>query len=107
MQTRHVVLSYEPARFAQLADEIRGIQRELAEVVEEAESPDGLVVARVDARGDLLDLRLDPRIYRDTDSTALARTIAQTCRAARAKADKRAFELTIRQLTLPSVAPDR
>ncbi|MEV4756026.1 YbaB/EbfC family nucleoid-associated protein [Micromonospora sp. NPDC049559] len=101
------MLTYEPVRFEQLADEIRGIQRELAEIVEVAVSEDGLVEAKVDARGDLLELRLDPRIYRDADAMALARVVTQTYRAARALADKRAFELTTRQLELPSVTSGR
>ncbi|WIX77463.1 YbaB/EbfC family nucleoid-associated protein [Amycolatopsis carbonis] len=96
-----VVLTYEPVAFDRLAEEIRGIQRELAAVVEEAESDDGLVFVKVDARGDVVELDLDPRIYRTHDSAALARTIAETCRAARAKADARPFELTRSQLSLP------
>lgn len=100
METQRMVLTYEPVRFAQLADGIRDIQRELAAVTETAFSPDGWVSATVDARGDLRELVLDPRIYRDPDSRRLAAAIAETCRAARKAADARAFELTVRQLAL-------
>jgi DNA-binding protein YbaB len=95
-----MVLTYEPARFEQLAGEIRDIQRELAAVRETAFSPDGLISVTVDARGDLLELALDPRVYRDPDSRGLAAAITETCRAARKAADARAFELTVRQLEL-------
>lgn len=100
METQRVVLTYEPVRFERLAEEIRGIQRELAEVVEVAESDDGLIAVTVNARGDLLDLALDPRLYREPDSRALSEAIARTYQAARAAADARAFELTMRQLDL-------
>ncbi|WP_165777396.1 YbaB/EbfC family nucleoid-associated protein [Amycolatopsis antarctica] len=105
METRHIELSYQPARFEQLSAEIRAVQRELAEIVEVAESEDGWISAKVDARGDLLELTLDPRIYRDPDSKALSRAIEQTYRAARAAADERAFTLTMRLRELPSVTP--
>lgn len=100
METQRMVLTYEPVRFERLAGEIRDIQRELEAVTETAFSPDGLISATVDARGDLLELALDPRVYRDPDSRRLAAAITETCRAARKAADARAFELTVRQLEL-------
>ncbi|SEF37624.1 hypothetical protein SAMN05421837_114185 [Amycolatopsis pretoriensis] len=100
METQRMVLTYEPVRFEQLAGEIRDIQRELAAVRETAFSSDGLISVTVDARGDLLELVLDPRVYRDPDSRRLAAAIAETHRAAREAADARAFELTVRQLEL-------
>ncbi|MBK1786942.1 YbaB/EbfC family nucleoid-associated protein [Prauserella cavernicola] len=107
METRHLVLTYEPVRFEQLADEIRDIQTRLAEVEETAESDDGLITVKVNARGDLLELELDPRLYRSPDSAALSREITETYRAARAAADERAFELTTRQLELTSASAKR
>ena len=100
METQRVLLTYEPVRFERLAGEIRTIQRELAEVVEAAESDDGLVVATVNARGDLVDLELDPRLFRHPDSKALSAAVTGAYRLARAAADARAFDLTTRQLEL-------
>ncbi|WP_434446612.1 YbaB/EbfC family nucleoid-associated protein [Lentzea sp. E54] len=100
METQQVQLTYEPVRFERLAGEIRAIQRELAEVVEAAESDDGLIVATVNARGDLTDLDVDPRVFRHPDSRALTEAITGAYRSARAAADARAFDLTMRQLEL-------
>lgn len=100
METQRVLLTYEPVRFERLADEIRTIQRELAEVVEVAESDDGLIVATVNARGDLTELEVDPRVFRQPDSKALSEAITGVYRSARAAADARAFDLTMRQLEL-------
>src|SRR4051812_40181107 len=49
------------------------MQRQLPELRVTAESDDGLIRATVGPRGELLDLRLDHRIYRDMDADALAR----------------------------------
>ena len=49
-------------------------------------SPDGLVSVTVGARGDLVRLDLDPRIYRRPDSRALADTITETVHRATAAA---------------------
>jgi DNA-binding protein YbaB len=63
-----------------------------------AESVDGLVEATVDGRGALVALALDERIYRTTDSAALARDILATVRRAAKLAAERAFELTTAEL---------
>ncbi|WP_163572785.1 YbaB/EbfC family nucleoid-associated protein [Fodinicola feengrottensis] len=47
-----------------------------------AESPDGLVAATVNSSGDVVELELDDRVYRTSDSAALAAAITQTIRAA-------------------------
>lgn len=49
-------------------------------------SPDGLVTATVDARGELMRLDLDPRIYRRQDARGLADAITQTVQRAAEKA---------------------
>lgn len=99
MDAQQVVLTYEPVSVDRLADELRGIQRELADVVEAADSFDGLVAVSVNARGDLLNLELDPRV-RNLDSRSLSEQIQETYRVARAAADARAYELTMHQLKL-------
>jgi hypothetical protein len=47
----------------------------------------------VNARGELMELELDPRIYRRPDSKALADTITATLRRASAEAADRVAEL--------------
>jgi DNA-binding protein YbaB len=48
----------------------------------EARSPDKLIRVVVGPRGQLVDLELDPRIFRNPDSKALAAEILATARAA-------------------------
>ncbi|MET8150009.1 YbaB/EbfC family nucleoid-associated protein [Actinoplanes sp. NPDC049668] len=69
------------------------MQRQLAELRVSAESDDGLILATVGPRGELLDLRLDPRIYRDLDADALARKIVATVERAAAKTSAQVEEL--------------
>ena len=68
-----------------------------------AESTDGLIEATVGAHGELLDLVLDPRIYRTQDADALAAQI----RAAVNEAGRDAQEKLRRDLTpqLPRTGP--
>jgi DNA-binding protein YbaB len=70
------------SRYEQLQEGLSTLQRELAEVSVPATSPDGYITATVGARGQLLALKLDPRIYRRPDSTALSATIVETVRRA-------------------------
>jgi DNA-binding protein YbaB len=69
------------------------IQRQLATMQVSAESADGLVRATVGARGQLIDLRLDRRIYRETDEVALARSIVATVQQAAAQTTRQVEEL--------------
>ncbi len=55
-------------------------------------SPDGLVSVTVGARGDLVRLDLDPRIYRRPDSRALADTITETVHRATAAAQEQVVQ---------------
>ena len=57
-------------------------QREIFEVTGIAWSEDRLIKAVVGPRGQLIDLELDPRIYRKPNSKALSATIISTVRAA-------------------------
>lgn len=57
-------------------------QRDALRVTGTAWSKDGLVKAVVGPRGHLLELDLDPRVYRTPNSKALAATILATVRAA-------------------------
>ncbi|MCE7000825.1 YbaB/EbfC family nucleoid-associated protein [Saccharothrix sp. S26] len=84
--------------YRQVADEVTGIQRKMADIRVVAESADGLVRVTVGARGELLGLLLDPRIYRNPDADALASTIAQTVRRAVRQAQEEVFVLVRRFL---------
>ncbi|GAA4329896.1 YbaB/EbfC family nucleoid-associated protein [Klenkia terrae] len=55
-------------------------------------SPDGLVSVTVGARGDLVRLDLDPRIYRRPDSRTLADTITETVHRATAAAQEQVVQ---------------
>lgn len=87
-----------PVDYERLADEVKTIQRELAEVRATAESDDGLVRAVVGGRGEVIELDLDPRIYRTADSAALAKTITATIHRAVARAQAEVFPLVRRFL---------
>ncbi|MEV4113821.1 YbaB/EbfC family nucleoid-associated protein [Nonomuraea sp. NPDC049695] len=56
-------------------------------------SRDGLISVTVDARGDLIRLDIDPRIYRRPDARLLADTIAETVHRAAETARQRVLEV--------------
>jgi DNA-binding protein YbaB len=56
-------------------------------------SGDGLISATVGARGELIRLDIDPRIYRRPDARALANEITETIKKAGAKARDQVVEL--------------
>lgn len=62
------------------------LQRALTEARGTAESADGLVQATVGGRCELVELVLDPRIYRVQDAAALAEDISTAIRKAAARA---------------------
>jgi DNA-binding protein YbaB len=68
-------------------------QQEMLQVTGEAWSDDGLVKAVVGPRGQLIELQIDPRVYRKPNSTALAATIVATARAAVDEAAARTQEI--------------
>lgn len=65
----------------------------VAAIEETAVSDDGYVEVTVDARGAVLALVLDPRVYRDQDPDALAARIVATAETAAESARARAFGL--------------
>jgi len=69
--------------------ELRVARREIAEVEATADSPDGLVTATVNGGGELVELDLDPRIYREHDTRALAARIRAAVGEAHALAGRR------------------
>jgi DNA-binding protein YbaB len=98
------------AALQEQAEQLRGdFQRMLTEGPEVAarakeisvtrKSRDGLVSVTVGPRGDLVQLDLDPRVYRRPDSRALADTIVETVQAAAVEAQELVVE------TLSTVLP--
>jgi len=71
-----------------------------------AESEDGFVRATVGPRGQLVTLRLDPRVYREPDADALARKITRTVQAATEQAAQRVQQLVAGYLPAGSAAAD-
>jgi DNA-binding protein YbaB len=92
----------DPARrradYERLRDDLLEVKARIADIEATADSPDGLVSATVVGRGELSELYLDPRIYRTTDSKALARSIVDTIRDAVGQTREQLFEITRRYL---------
>jgi DNA-binding protein YbaB len=65
-----------------LADHVRRMRGEVERVQAAAESPDGLIRATVAGHGEVLELNLNPRILRVTDSRVLADVVTSTIRDA-------------------------
>jgi DNA-binding protein YbaB len=57
-------------------------QQRMLEVTGEAGSADGLIKAVVGPRGQLVEVQIDPRVYRKPNSIALAASIVATVQAA-------------------------
>lgn len=66
------------SEYERMAEDVRSMKKRLAEIRATAESEDGLISATVGGAGELLDLFLDPRVYRAPDSIALAQAITDT-----------------------------
>ena len=92
------------ADHARLAGEIRSTQQRMAEIRASAESDDGLIGVTVGGAGELLDLRLDPRIYRRIDAAALARDIADTVHRAVELAEEEGLAI-VASLLPPDATP--
>lgn len=80
-------------RIRELTDAVRELRRGMREITATADSPDGLISATVGARGELLELELNPRIYREPDSQRLAADITEVIKQAVAEAQREVFEL--------------
>jgi len=69
-------------QYRTMRDRLGETQRQIAQVQATAVSPDGLVEVTVGPRGELVNLRLRPGIYRMPDSERLAELILSTTREA-------------------------
>ncbi|MEV6906876.1 YbaB/EbfC family nucleoid-associated protein [Amycolatopsis sp. NPDC051071] len=79
--------------YRRMAGELRVAQERIAELRATAESDDGLISATAGGYGELVELRLDPRIYRVPDSAELARSIKDTIHRAAARAQEQCAAL--------------
>ncbi|MCE6996008.1 YbaB/EbfC family nucleoid-associated protein [Saccharothrix sp. S26] len=86
----------DPAAYRRLADHLRAVRQGMAGIRASADSPDGLITATVDARGELLDLELNPRVYRDPDADGLSGRIVATVAEATRLAQDQVAALTKR-----------
>ncbi|MFE3170374.1 YbaB/EbfC family nucleoid-associated protein [Amycolatopsis sp. NPDC059090] len=79
--------------YRQLAVDIRAAQSQMAEVRAEASSDDDLIAAVVGSSGELVELRLDSRIYRAPDSDRLAADITAVVHQAAELARQETFSI--------------
>jgi DNA-binding protein YbaB len=63
--------------YSRQVERLQEMRRDLDKVSATATRPDGLVTVVVGPRGQVQDIRLDPRVYRKLDSGELSRAIMQ------------------------------
>jgi DNA-binding protein YbaB len=85
-----------------LAGKISGLHDQVCALTVTTSSPDRLVTATVGPAGRLLDLTIDPRVYREPNSAVLAATIVSVIERAQAGAAE--AEAEIRSRALPDAA---
>ena len=74
-------------------DNIDGVQKQMLKITGVAWSDDSLIKAVVGPRGQLIELEIDPRVYRKPNSSALAAAIVATVRLAVADAARKSREI--------------
>ncbi|MGI5151715.1 YbaB/EbfC family nucleoid-associated protein [Plantactinospora sp. CA-294935] len=89
-------LSARLAEYSRLTEDLLAMREGIDQIRVTAYSPDGLVTVTVGGRGELVDLELDPRIFREPDATALAGSIAGTIRDAADAAARDAARIAAR-----------
>jgi DNA-binding protein YbaB len=65
------------ADFSQQTERLQEMRRDLEKISATASRPDGLVTVVVGSKGQLQDVRFDPRVYRRLDTGELARAIME------------------------------
>ena len=80
------------AEYARLNEQLRAMRDGVNDIRGTGYSDDGLVTAVAGGRGELLELELDPRIYRDRDATKLAAKIVAAVHEAEAEAAREAVK---------------
>ncbi|MFL6124498.1 YbaB/EbfC family nucleoid-associated protein [Actinophytocola sp.] len=81
------------AEYARLAERVKALQDGVHDLRGTGYSTDGLVTAVVGGRGELLELSLDPRIYREPNAAELAAKIVAAVHEAAAEAEREATGL--------------
>jgi DNA-binding protein YbaB len=81
------------AEYARLAESVKSVQDGIGEIRGTGYSTDGLVTAVVGGRGNLVELELDPRIYRERNATKLAEDILTAVHEAAAEAEQEATKI--------------
>jgi DNA-binding protein YbaB len=102
-----VLHELDRAGYTAFRADLVALQEVVRAVVESAESDDGLVTATVDGRGLLLDLELDPRIFRDTNARLLADQVTTTVARAAELAAARVAAAARRRLTVRGCRVER
>ena len=77
----------------QMQDQLMNAQQELADAVVEGSAGGGLVKAKVNGQGDLVDLTISPAVIEDGDADDTAQTIADLVLAAVRDANRAAADL--------------
>ena len=77
----------------QMQDQLMNAQQELADAVVEGSAGGGLVTAKVNGQGDLVDLTISPALVEDGDAEDTAQTIADLVLAAVRDANRAAADL--------------
>jgi nucleoid-associated protein EbfC len=77
----------------QMQDQLMNAQQELADAVVEGSAGGGLVTAKVNGQGDLVDLTISPAVIEDGDAEDTAQTIADLVLAAVRDANQAAADL--------------
>jgi len=79
--------------FTRMTEQAPALHAQARAVQVTRSSDDGLVTVTVGARGELVQLDIDPRVYRRPDSRALADAIVTTVRRAAQEAQERVLEI--------------
>lgn len=77
----------------QMQDQLMNAQQELADAVVEGSAGGGLVTAKVNGQGELVDLTISPALIEDGDASDTAETIADLALAAVRDASRAAADL--------------
>lgn len=80
-------------QFRRLQEDAPKLQQRTRDLRATEKSGDGLITATVGANGQLIELEIDPRIYRQPNARGLADEIVGTVKKAAAKAQEAAVEL--------------
>ncbi|WP_340683434.1 YbaB/EbfC family nucleoid-associated protein [Amycolatopsis coloradensis] len=86
------------ADYERLAEDVRAMQERMAGIRATADSGDGLISVTVGGAGELIELWLDPRVYRTLDSAALAESITETVHRAAADSQEKGLAIAARFL---------